>query len=87
MGENQDAILPVFADMGLQAAWKKARIKLEEEDAKIKEHKRKRKDKLDNIEEANKEELEKFEKHNENQLEKLESTTSNSWRRVKRARA
>ena len=58
----RDAIPRAFADMDLQAAWKeKARIKQEEEDAKIKEDKKKLKDKLDKIEEANKEELEKFE--------------------------
>ncbi|PMD14312.1 hypothetical protein NA56DRAFT_754994 [Hyaloscypha hepaticicola] len=69
----RDAIPRAFADMDLQAAWKeKARIKREEEDTKIKEDKKKSKDKLDKIEEANKEELERFEKRNEKQLEKLE---------------
>jgi hypothetical protein len=69
----RDAIPRAFADMDLQAAWKeKARIKKEEEDAKIKEDKKKLKEKLDKIEETNKEELDKFGKHNEKQLEKLE---------------
>ncbi len=69
----RDAIPRAFADMDLQAALKeKARIKKEEEDAKIREDKKYLKDKLDEIDEANKELLQKFEKHNEHQLQAYE---------------